>query len=60
MKSDDELLEMLFARLTELQHGTPTVTVKRRLKHELSLLYDILDETVPEEYWLVIETVLNE
>ena len=58
MKTKQELLEMLFSRLSELQDGrikivNPTMT--KRLQTELNLLWDILIEDVPEEYWEQIE-----
>ena len=60
MKSKQELLSMLFARLAELQHGgiksNPAMT--EQLKIELSLLYDILGDDVPEDFWEQIENEL--
>ena len=57
MKSKRYLLSMLLLRLAELQHGriksNPAMT--KQLKIELSLLYDILGDEVPEEYWEQIE-----
>lgn len=55
MKTKDELLTMLFARLDELQHGAPDQQLTEHLKTELSLLYDILGDDVPSEYWEQIE-----
>ena len=65
MKTKQELLEMLFAKLTELQDlnkkGFASDTVvqitqlAQRLQIEVALLYDILGEDVPEEYWEQIE-----
>lgn len=59
MKTKQELLKMLFSRLAELQNGkikqdNPKYAEQERI--ELSLLYDILGEEVPEEYWEQIET----
>lgn len=61
MKTKQELLQMLYSRLAELQDGKikqdkPNLTEK--LKIELALLYDILGEEVPEEYWEQIEEVI--
>ena len=58
MKTQQELLQMLYNRLAELQDGrikavNPTMT--KRLQTELNLLWDILGEDVPEEYWEQIE-----
>jgi len=58
MKSKEELLQMLYVRLAELQDGRVKVNtpeLARNLKTELSLLYEILGEDIPEEYWEQIE-----
>ena len=58
MKSKQELLSMLFSRLAELQHGGIKVEHPEYAKqeaNELALLYDILGDEVPEEYWEQIE-----
>ena len=58
MKTKQELLEMLFSRLSELQDGrikTVNTTMTKKLQTELNLLWDILIEDVPEEYWEQIE-----
>lgn len=58
MKTKQELLEMLYSRLAELQDGrikTVNPTTAERLRTELNLLWDILGEDVPEEYWEQIE-----
>ena len=61
MKTRQELLEMLFAKLSELQDmkhkpiNARTATYAVRLQTELILLYDILGDDVPEEYWKQIE-----
>ena len=49
---------MLFSRLAELQHGGIKIENPEYAKqdaNELSLLYDILGDEVPEEYWEQIE-----
>lgn len=61
MKTKQELLQMLYSRLAELQdgrirHSNPDMYDK--LRTELALLYDILGEEVPEEYWGQIEEIL--
>ena len=68
MKTKQELLEMLFAKLAELQDlnkkGFTTNTViqtsqlAQRLQIEVALLYDILGDDVPEEYWKQIEEMI--
>ena len=58
MKTQQELLQMLYSRLTELQDGrikTVNPTMTKRLQTELNLLWDILIDDVPEEYWEQIE-----
>ena len=58
MKTKQELLSMLFSRLAELQDGrikTVNPTMTKMLQAELNLLWDILGEEVPEEYWEQIE-----
>lgn len=58
MKSKQEILSMLFSKLAELKDGRikqANPTMAEQLKIELALLYDILNEDVPEEYWEQIE-----
>lgn len=58
MKTKQELLKMLFSRLAELQYGKIKVDNPEFAKQEaieLSLLYDILGDDVPEDYWASIE-----
>ena len=58
MKTKQEILSMLYSRLAELQDGrikTVNPTIAKRLQAELNLLWDILGEDVPEEYWEQIE-----
>ena len=58
MKSKKELLKMLFERLAELQDGRVKINhpeYAKAEKTELALLYDILGEDVPEDYWEQIE-----
>lgn len=58
MKNLTELLQMLYVRLAELQDGRVKINnpqLAEQLKIELSLLYDILSDDVPEEYWEQIE-----
>ena len=68
MKTKEEMMQMLMARLTELQdlnqNGFTSETAIQKanlaikLQTELALLYDILGEDVPEEYWEEIEAVI--
>ena len=61
MKTKQELLQMLYSRLAELQDGKikqSKSNLAEKLKIELALLYDILGEEVPEEYWEQIEEVI--
>ena len=58
MKTKQELLEMLFSRLAELQHGGIKIDNPEYAKQEaieLALLYDILGDDVPEDFWEQIE-----
>ena len=61
MKTKQELLQMLFAKLAELQNmikaGVHT-SIQPMLRAEVALLYDILGEDVPEEYWEQIAEVI--
>ncbi len=62
MKSIEELKKMLFAILKELQDGRTTknnAEFKYYLQTRLDLLYDILGDEVPEEYWSQIEEALK-
>ena len=61
MKTKQKLLQMLYGRLAELQDGKikqNKPNLAEKLKIELALLYDILGEEVPEEYWEQIEEVI--
>lgn len=58
MKKKEEILKDLYATLEELQGTNWTEENKglmEYLKIKLSVLYDILGEEVPEEYWEQIE-----
>ena len=58
MKTLEELLSMLFARLAELQDGRIKENNPEYAKQEaieMGLLSDILGEEVPEAYWDIIE-----
>ena len=61
MKTKKELLEMLFSRLAELQYIKDNSLRERltlKLRTELSLLYNILGDDVPEEYQEEIEELI--
>ena len=61
MKTKKELLEMLFSRLAELQYIKDNPLRERlalKLRTELSLLYNILGDDVPEEYQEEIEELI--
>ena len=58
MNTKQELLSMLYSRLAELQDGrikTVNPIIAKKLQTELNLLWDILIDDVPEEYWEQIE-----
>lgn len=53
---------MLYSKLTELQDGRIKInnpTFAEQLQIELALLYDILGDDVPEEFWRQIEKELR-
>ena len=60
MKTKQELLSMLFARLAELQDGRIKTnnTAAEKLRIELALLYAVLGDDIPEKYWCQIEEVV--
>ena len=61
MKTQQQLLQMLYSRLAELQDGrikTVNPIIAKKLQTELNLLWDILGDDVPEEYWEQIEEVI--
>ena len=58
MKNKEQLLKMLYSRLAELQDGRIKIDNPEYAEHEaveLHLLYEILGDDVPEEYWEQIE-----
>ena len=62
MKSKQGLLSMLYSKLAELQDGRIKVNnpaFAEQLQIELALLYDILGDDVPEEFWRQIEKELR-
>lgn len=62
MKTKQELLSMLYCKLAELQDGRIKVnnpTFAEQLKIELALLYDILGDEVPTEFWGQIDKELR-
>lgn len=61
MKNVKWVYKKLFVTLAELQSGTTksNPSLDLHLRHDLELLYDILDDEVPEEYWEQIEEEIN-
>lgn len=55
MKKEQDILKTLFAILAELQSGTVSGDTEKYLRIKLGVYYDILGESVPEEYWEQIE-----
>ena len=51
----EELRAMLFERLAEIKQGGLVPSYEEQCKIELALLYDILGESIEEEYWEEIE-----
>lgn len=58
MKAEQEILKNLLAILAELQSGTASGDLETYLRIKLGIYYDILGESVPEEYWGQIEKEL--
>lgn len=58
MKTKKEILKDLFVTLAELQSKTATDQLENYLKIKLEILYDILGEDVPAEYWEQIEKLI--
>lgn len=61
MRTKEEMMQMLFSKLAELQdliEENNESVLKARLQTEVALLYNILGEDVPEEYWEQIEEVI--
>ena len=54
MKTKEQILQDLFATLSELQSGLCNGNLKA-LTTKLSVLYDVLEDDVPEEFWEQIE-----
>lgn len=55
MKTKNEILKDLMCILAELQSGIDDKYLEEIQATKLSVLYDILGEDVPEEYWEQIE-----
>lgn len=58
MKSKEEILKNLYVTLAELQGtawGEENKDLEKYLRIKLTVLYDILGEEVPEEYWEQVE-----
>lgn len=57
MKTQEEILKMLYVTLAELESGTveKDSSLYNFLSIRLGVLYEILEETVPEKYWERIE-----
>lgn len=55
MKTMEEMKAMLFERLAEIKQGGLVPSYEEQCKIELALLYDILGESIEEEYWEEIE-----
>lgn len=55
MKSAEQIRAMFYATLAELQNGVENESIYDGLCAKLSVLYDILGEDIPEEYWEQVE-----
>ena len=58
MKSKEELLQMFYSTLWELQNMNNDY-VKSSLKRDLALLIDILENEIDDEYVKQAETLLS-
>lgn len=59
MKDRDWMRSRFFATLSELQWTNPHEKLKIRLKADLQLLWDILEDDIEEEWWEQIEEALS-
>lgn len=59
MKSEEEILKDLFCILAELQSGTTSGDLEKYLRIKLEVLYNVMGEDVPEEFWEQIEYEIN-
>lgn len=58
MKTKEEVLKDLFATLAEIQSNTTTGDLEKYLKIKLEVLYEIIGDDVPEEFWGQIEKAI--
>ena len=58
MKTKDELKDMLFERLEEIERGGLTERYDEQLRIELALLFDILSEDIDASLWARIEKAM--
>ena len=64
MKNKNEMLSMLMAKLAEFKARPESANIETckiaigiKLAIEIRLLYDLLGEEVPEEYWDELEDI---
>lgn len=61
MKAQNEIYRDLMCTLNELQSGSTRTNpgLDIMLRHKLAVLYDILGDDVPEDFWEQIELELT-
>ena len=60
MKKAEEIRKNMFAIVWELENTEPHEKLKKRLKIELEVLYDIIGDEIEEEWWDRIEALIAE
>jgi hypothetical protein len=58
MKTTDELKQMLFERVAEIQRGGLTRAYEEQVRYEIALLAVILEDDIDAEYWDAIEAAM--
>lgn len=58
MKTTDELKEMLFERVAEINRGGLTRAYEDQLRYEIALLADILGDDIDAAQWEAIEAAM--
>lgn len=58
MKTTDELKQMLFERIAEVQSGELTLAYEDQVRYEIALLAVILEDDISAEEWEQIEAAM--
>lgn len=59
MRSKQEVLKDLLVTLGELEFGVKEKSLEDYLKIRLKVLYEIVEEDVPERYWERIDNIIT-